>query len=156
MKPAASAEVPPSLRPLAQLVIKQGVALGGLPPAQQAWALALVWAGLSGNTLDEPGINRALKAQLAGPAAFLRTDHVELRRWLVDAGWLQRDGYGRAYQRTRVDALPGTMQALAQVLCELDAPAWAQAQRQAQAAARAGRRAAWQDRMSGDATGTGA
>ena len=49
--------------------------------------------------MDEPGVNVHLKQALQGAARCLDTDHVELRRWLCDAGWLQRDGWGRAYQR---------------------------------------------------------
>jgi hypothetical protein len=30
---------------------------------------------------------------------MVQTDHVELRRWLVDAGYLARDGWGYAYVR---------------------------------------------------------
>jgi hypothetical protein len=44
-------------------------------------------------------VNRVLGAWLEGPGAMLRTDHVELRRWLVDAGFVSRDGFGRAYVR---------------------------------------------------------
>lgn len=132
------------LRPLAQLVVKQGVGLGGLPVAQQAWALAVVWAGLPDATHNEAGINQLLKAQLAGPAAFLHTDHVELRRWLVDAGWLQRDGFGRAYQRVATTSLPAASQPLAQALQGLDTAAWTQALRAQQAALRAARRSAWE------------
>lgn len=147
MNPAESIPVPPPLRPLAQLVVKQGVGLGGLPLAQQAWALALVWAGLPEATHNEAGINQALKAQLAGPAAFLHTDHVELRRWLVDAGWLQRDGFGRAYQRVPATALPIAAQPIAQALQGLDTTAWTQALRKQQAARRAARRSAWDGRQ---------
>lgn len=146
MNAAESSDPSRELQLLAQLVVKQGVGLGGLPPAQQARALGLVWAGLPSAAVNEAGINQVLKAQLAGPAAFLDTDHVELRRWLVDTGCLQRDGYGRAYQRVPVDALPASFQTLARALLALDAQAWVQDQRAAQAATRAARRAAWEDR----------
>lgn len=84
---------------LAQMEVKQGVALGGLSPSDRGTALALVWAGLPTEPANEKAINQNLQSQLAGVAAFLDTDHVELRRWLVDGGWLQCDGWGRVYQR---------------------------------------------------------
>jgi hypothetical protein len=146
MQPAPSADTPPPLRPLALLVVKQGVGLGGLPTAQLTLALAFVWAGLPQDTRNEAGINQALKAQLAGPAAFLDTDHVELRRWLVDIGCLQRDGYGRAYQRVPLEHLPEGLKPQARLLQDLDTEAWAQAQREKQAFARRARRAAWEGR----------
>ena len=34
-----------------------------------------------------------------GSLERLQTDHVELRRWLVDAGFVTRDGWGHAYAR---------------------------------------------------------
>jgi hypothetical protein len=69
---------------LAAMVCKQRVALGGLSGDERKLALALVWRGLDGVPLPERDINEALKRQLAGAASFLGTDHVELRRWLVD------------------------------------------------------------------------
>lgn len=149
MKPAEPTETPPELHLLAQLVVKQGVSLGGLPAVQLAWALAFVWAGLPSGTHNEAGINQALKAQLTGPSAFMDTDHVELRRWLVDAGWLQRDGYGRAYQRVALDELPAVLQPLARVLQGLETATWAQGRRAALAETRAARRAAWDQRSAG-------
>ena len=35
---------------------------------------------------SEAEVNEVLKAWLAGAGAMLATDHVELRRWLVDCG----------------------------------------------------------------------
>lgn len=146
MHPAPPTDIPPQLRSLALLVVKQGVGLGGLPTGQLTLALAFVWAGLPQDTRNEAGINQALKAQLAGPAAFLDTDHVELRRWLVDMGCLQRDGYGRAYQRVPLEHLPEGLQAQARLLQDLDTDVWSQALRQAQDFARRARRAAWEGR----------
>lgn len=143
MNAAESPDATRELPLLALLVVKQGVGLGGLPPAQQARALCLVWAGLPSVSVNEAGINQVLKAQLAGPAAFLDTDHVELRRWLVDTGCLRRDGYGRAYQQVPIDALPASFQPLARALEGMDTRAWVEDHRATQAAARAARRAAW-------------
>lgn len=91
---------------LAPLLVKDGVSLGGLADPARALALGWVWAGLPRTVMDERAVNVALRAQLAGAACCLATDHVELRRWLCDAGWLDRDGYGRAYRRQPPQALP--------------------------------------------------
>lgn len=132
---------------LSRLVVKNGVSLGLLADDDRALALAWVWAGLdAAAVMNERDINAALKAQLAGPAAWLDTDHVELRRWLVDGGWLQRDGWGREYRR--VADLPehrrGVAAAVQQVLAGADTTAWTAAKRQAHVAEREARRQRWQ------------
>jgi hypothetical protein len=133
------------LKALARLVVKSGVAIGGLPPAEQALALGLAWAGLPRQAvLSEPGMNRALKARLAGAAACLDTDHVELRRWLVDAGWLHRDSWGREYRCLPADAVAPRWRPLAAVLDGLDIDAWVAARRAEQQARRDARRRAWE------------
>jgi len=134
---------------LAGHVVKDGVMLGGLTDPQRTAALALVWAALPpAAACTEAGINAVLKAQLEGAARSLDTDHVELRRWLVDTGFLQRDGYGRRYEQTALHALPpAAREAADQVLAALgdQAPAaWAAGLRQERADSRASRRAAWQ------------
>lgn len=108
----------PALDGLAALVVKQGVALGGLSEDTRQQALGLVWAGLPAEPMGEPAVNGALKQQLAGAARCLATDHVELRRWLCDAGWLRRDGWGRVYSRARRDELPAAREALASALVQ--------------------------------------
>jgi hypothetical protein len=131
---------------LAPLVVKDRVALGGLGEEHRALALGLVWAGLPGHTLAEAGINDALRQQLAGAARCLGTDHVELRRWLCDSGWVQRDGWGRAYLRVAVHGLPAHLRTLGQALDEgfgtAGPAAWVEAHRAARAAARLARRQA--------------
>ena len=134
---------------LAMLVVKRGVSLGGLPPRELSVALAMVWAGVPGAPLSERELNRVLVNQLAGVAAFLDTDHVELRRWLVDAGWLTRDGYGREYRRVEMAALAPQHSALAEALSALDLPAWVAALNQAQSTFREARRQAWQASQAG-------
>lgn len=91
--------LPASLQPLAALFLKAGVSIGGLSDAQRRLVLGLVWAGLPSTPMSERDVNGALRARLAGAANFLDTDHVQLRRWLVDTGWLARDGFGREYRR---------------------------------------------------------
>jgi hypothetical protein len=134
-----------SLALWAALVRKDGVGLGVLPLAQQRHALALVWSVLpQGLVLSEPQVNQRLKAALAGAAVCLDTDHVELRRWLVDAGWLQRDGFGREYRAQGWDQLAPELQATAAPLRGLDTTAWVAEQRAAVLAEREARRVSWQ------------
>jgi hypothetical protein len=149
---ATSQESPALSLRLRRLVVKSGVGLGSLSADDQALALGWVWAGLPADrVLNEGEINAVLRAQLEGPAACLGTDHVELRRWLVDAGWLQRDGYGREYRR--VPGGPDPHGAMAQAVLTLlrgtDSRAWADAQRRAHAAERNARRERWQQNQSG-------
>jgi Uncharacterized protein conserved in bacteria (DUF2087) len=138
----------PALAPWAHLVLKDHVSLGGLTRAQLVQALALVWAALpQGGIHDEPGINGQLKRVLAGAAAFLGTDHVELRRWLVDMGWLQRDGYGREYRVAAAPVLSAELQAAAAPLAGLDVTGWVHERRSARQAEREQRRREWQSRQ---------
>ena len=50
---------------------------------------------------DEREVNQRLLAWLADHGRNLATDHVTLRRALVDEGFLERDRRGRAYRATR-------------------------------------------------------
>lgn len=137
---------------LAALVVKQGVGLGGLPAGQRDLALAWVWAGLpQSRNLSESQVNQALISQLAAAASFLDTDHVELRRWLVDTGWLCRDTYGREYRRATRDALAPAQRPLADALAGIDTSAWAAAARTARRELREARREAWQSGQGGAA-----
>ncbi len=138
---------------------KARVGLGGLPWAQQRLALAWVWAGLpAGESWDERALNALLLQQLSAPeieppqpgqgaAAWLRGDHVELRRWLVDAGLLLRDGYGRRYRAAQAQALPAAweapLQQAARAFAALDTAATAAAERAVHRAERAQRQAVW-------------
>ncbi len=90
---------------LASLVVKDGVSLGLLGDADRALVLALAASVLEPErAYREAEVNRLLSGWLEGPGAMLRTDHVELRRWLVDAGFVSRDGFGRAYVRGEAEA----------------------------------------------------
>jgi hypothetical protein len=144
-----SSDLPPlpaALKPLASLFLKSGVAIGGLSEPQRQLVLALVWAGLPTDPMTEREVNDALKQRLAGAAAFLATDHVELRRWLVDAGWLARDGYGREYRRVDAATLSPGAHALGAAFAGVDTDAACAATRAAHAAERAARRQAWNER----------
>lgn len=142
---ALNAGMPGPLRDLAALVVKEGVGLGGLSAAHRPWPLALVWSGLPAQTvLTERQLNELLKAELAGAVAFLDTDHVELRRWLVDAGWLLRDGFGREYRRVSRTDLDVAQRAFADALAGIEPAAWVAEVRAAHRARREARRARWQ------------
>jgi Uncharacterized protein conserved in bacteria (DUF2087) len=145
-----------TLEVLARLVVKQGVALGGLSARERELALALAARAFDQDApASEAEVNRALKACLAREAGFLGTDHVELRRWLVDAGWWQRDGFGREYRRVPLAALPAPMRALVELLAPLDLPTWTQARRDEWAARREARQATWNAARAGQAVRTG-
>ena len=98
---------------LATLAVKNGVALGLLNEPDRGLVLALAASAFAaGRNYREAEVNRVLSAWLDGAGAMLRTDHVELRRWLVDAGFIARDGFGHAYwrgpaERARAEALLG-------------------------------------------------
>ena len=127
---------------LAALAVKDGVSLGLLGDADRALVLALAAAAIApGRVHREAEVNDILERWLAGPGAMLRTDHVELRRWLVDAGFVSRDGFGRAYVRGE----PEAARAIA-LLGDASAGALAEAvltQRAARAAEREARRQAF-------------
>jgi hypothetical protein len=58
-------------------------------------------------------VNESLKAKFAGVANFLDTDHVGLCGWLVDPGWLARDGFGREIRSVAAAALSPRLEPLA-------------------------------------------
>ena len=130
---------------LAALVVKDGVSLGLLAEGDRALVLALAASAIEpGRAHREADVNRVLESWLPGPGALLRTDHVELRRWLVDAGFVSRDGFGRAYVRGEAEAARATA-----LLGEGPAAALEDAvltQRAARAAERASRRQAYTTR----------
>jgi hypothetical protein len=127
-----------------RLAVKQGLLLGTLSAGRREdFVVALAAAAHAFDVdrdYDEAGVNAALKAWLAGPGSMFVTDHVELRRWLVDVGLLERDGYGRRYRRTvpRAD----WASAIA-ALQGLDLVAEAARARAAEHARRAERKARW-------------
>lgn len=128
---------------LAALVVKSGVSLGGLPDEDRQLALSVAAAALPlGEGLAEAQVNARLRRSLAEECAFLATDHVELRRWLVDTGWWRRDGFGRCYERVPVGELDEALRPLAERVSRLDLPAWVTGTREARRAERERRRQA--------------
>jgi tRNA(adenine34) deaminase len=96
---------------LAQLAVRQGVHLSTLQQ-KDGRDLELVFASAhlffpADKLLDERGANTVLKHFLSTAGAMLDTDHVELRRWLVDTGFVRRSDYGSDYRR---GALPGWLE----------------------------------------------
>ena len=150
-QPAAevvSGEDTPWHAALAALVLKEGVLLGGLAESDRAVALGLAWCALpDGVVLREGDVNAALKSCLADACSFLAVDHVELRRWLVDTGWLVRDGFGREYRRLEPGDLPQTLAPMALALRAIDPPRWVASLRAADVQRRAERRHAWEARQ---------
>jgi hypothetical protein len=86
-----------------RLAVKRGVTLGGLASGRyDEFRVALAAAAVrvpAGAAHREKDINDILADFLARAGAMLATDHVELRRWLVDNRLLSRDGFGRRYER---------------------------------------------------------
>ena len=142
---------------LRALVVKDGVALGGLTAGERTLVFALVWRAVHAAwarrtmpTWPERDVNVVLKQVLSEGASFLATDHVELRRWLVDAQWITRDGFGRAYACVEHDALAPEQQALVDWV-PANVAAWVADQRATHAAVKAARRLEWQQRQAAQA-----
>lgn len=137
---------PAPLVRLSAMVVKTGLMLGQMTDGDRLLALSLpAWRLPEGRPHTEAEVNELLKASLAAEAAFLRTDHVELRRWLVDTGWWQRDGFGRAYARPPEPELPEALRATARALATVEPAAWAQQQVSIHRAAQRERRARWSE-----------
>ena len=145
-------EQTPLMDRVMRLVVKEGVTLGNLSESDRSLALAWVWAGLPAEqVVDERGVNAWLRDALQGPAACLDTDHVELRRWLADGGWLARDGFGREYRRVAVAGLPAHQATLGQALDSVATAAVVAKLRLVRDAARQARHQAWQASQQGAA-----
>jgi hypothetical protein len=137
----------PRVAAFRRLAVKEQLSLGGLHGARYGDFVVLTAAAAlafaPGRLYREPEVNATLKAWLAAAGAMLATDHVELRRWLVDCGLLARDGYGRAYERAV--APEAWTDALASLAGHDLAAMTAEVRREA-GVARAARRAAWEAR----------
>jgi len=134
-----------------RLAVKERVGLGALVGSRgDEFAAALAAAALAvpaDASVSEREVNDRLVAWLAGPGAMLSTDHVELRRWLVDLGFVERDGYGRAYRRRAPP--PPAYRDVAEAIGRIDAGAVADQARQELARLRAERRARHEARAGG-------
>jgi hypothetical protein len=84
------------------LCVKSDASFGGLSEQQRFFILALLSTTIAYDTdYHEKQVNQALINWLARTKGFLRTDHVELRRTLIDYRLWQRDDGGRCYRRSR-------------------------------------------------------
>jgi len=90
---------------------------------------------------SEREVNDRLRTFLDNAGSMLGSDHVELRRWLVDFHLLDRDGYGRTYTAGTPSA---ELADLVRQLQGVDLVAVARAAREDEAARRAERKARWQ------------
>jgi hypothetical protein len=127
-----------------RLAVKRGLLPGtlhGNHPADFAVVMAAATLAFEAQReYSEAEVNAVLKSWLAGAGAMLATDHVELRRWLVDCGLVVRDGFGRRYVR---DPVPGAYAAALGALAGVDLAAIAREAVDADAATRAERKARW-------------
>jgi len=86
-------------RRLAQLCLQSG--RQGWPTKQRDRLIVLKSAALAleaGRTYREVELDEVLQQWVADVGRSLGVDHVALRRYLVDHGFLDRDPYGHAYQ----------------------------------------------------------
>jgi tRNA(adenine34) deaminase len=131
-----------------RLCVRRGIALGGLASGRQGDFRALLAAAAlaldEGAGYDESAVNARLKAWLAGAGAMVDVDHVELRRWLVDAGLVQRDDYGRRY--ARAEPAPEAFARELAGLAGVDLALLAAEARESERDARESRQAAWRAR----------
>jgi len=132
------------LRRLAELSRRQGLAIGSLlGAARDDLDLLLASATLhlpADEGLGEREASERLRDFLATTGAMLDTDHAELRRWLVDLGFVERSDRGADYRR---GVLPSRLQAAA---AQLDARQLVEAVVRARAAhenERQARKQAW-------------
>jgi hypothetical protein len=122
-------------RRLESLVLKSALHVGLLSASDRALVLALAACAIEpGRALREDEVNRRLRDWLADVGAMLDTDHVELRRWLVDTGYVARDDWGHAYVRG-----PAQVERARQALGTADAAALASAVRSVRVAAQSAR-----------------
>jgi len=129
------------LERIAKLAVRSGVHLSSL--SGRDYELVLASAALAfpeDRALDERSANALLLQFLDSAGAMLATDHVELRRTLVDTGLVLRSDFGSDYRR-------GALQEwLIDAAQELDVPRIAEvadAARAAHASRREARRQAW-------------
>ena len=85
---------------LLEVSIKTGVTLRNLPlPTLHCVLASAALRFERGKSWTEREVNNQLLDWLTHEGSMLATDHVELRRVLVDVGLLARDGFGRSYWR---------------------------------------------------------
>lgn len=147
MNPAASITAAAWLDRVAELAGRHGLHLGSLREREpRDLELLLASAALflpSGQLLTEKDANVHLKDFLASAGAMLATDHVELRRWLADLGFIHRSDRGTDYRRGH---LPDWLVAAAAQLDQDRLRRVAEEARDSRARNRAARKQAWLDK----------
>lgn len=132
------------LQRMAQLATRSGVHLATLhrrEPRDLALALASATLFLPARQrLTEREASACLQDFLASAGCWLATDHAELRRWLVDFGFIQRSDFGADYRR---GALPDWLEPAALSLDRAELRDAVRDARAAQQARRAQRKQAW-------------
>ncbi len=144
MQFAASISEDGWLERLSQLAVRDGLHLATLRQRDaRDFELVLASAALflpARQLLTEREANERLKEFLATAGAMLATDHVELRRWLADAGFIHRSDRGTDYRR---GSLPDWLTSAAEGLTARHLRDEVQAARNARGQARAARKQAW-------------
>jgi hypothetical protein len=126
------------------LLMKRGIGIGSLlNGSSNDFNVLLAAASLSlrGTQQDEFQVNLSLKQWLEGPGQFVQTDHVEIRRWLVDMGLWVRDGFGREYSIAH--PVPERFSVAVAAIAGIEQSAFAEAARREHHEKRAARKAAW-------------
>ena len=129
---------------LAQLAVREGLRLSSLRERapidlELVFASAVLFLPVN-DRLTEIDANERLKDFLASAGAMLDVDHVELRRWLADFGFLHRSDYGTDYRR---GTLPSWLARAAEQITAEQLRATVKSAREASAQARAFRKQAW-------------
>lgn len=130
------------------LMLKRGIGIGSLMNGSaDEFNLVMAAASLTlrGQSQNEFRVNDSLKQWLGGAGQCIETDHVELRRWLVDSGLWVRDGFGREY--TMAVPVPERFSAVVAALEGVDQSALATSTRSEHSEKRAARKAAWQSQV---------
>ncbi len=132
------------LRRLGELGRRRGLAIGAmLGAARSDLDLLLASAALhlpSGDGLNEREASERLRRFLGTTGAMLDTDHAELRRWLVDLGFVRRSDRGTDYRR---GPMPDWLRAAASQLDEQALADAVQGARAAHDSERQARKRAW-------------
>lgn len=132
------------LQRLAELGRRQRLGIGTLLAAARSdLDLLLASATLhvpAASRLNEREVNECLREFLAGAGSMLDTDHAELRRWLVDLGFVRRSPAGCDYHR---GVLPARLRTAADELDATRLRAAVDSARQSYAQERAARKQAW-------------
>ena len=132
-------------RRLRALALREGMTFAtliGLDPEDRAVLQATILAGFAGDlAYGERQVNERLKAWLAGVGSMLETDHVTLRRLLIDTQILRRTTDCAQYR-----VAPEALARVRPELLALDAEGISRDARREDAERRSARKAAWQAR----------